>query len=232
MLIRYIRLKHSIKRYLLFDNNESSVWDQGLEKTLTFNITKHANLQLSYWVDGSNIIRKVDDHWDQAMNSESWSERASANGIVGKPLSDFICDDVTRMYVATMIESVRVIPHTSFRPYRCDTPDTKRYMQMIITPESNGWIRVSHELLRSEPIKKPMTFTTNVNCTQLLHPVSTKDNISTIQYVRCSICNRLRRIADHTSKWQDVDHFASHEPVPMPTKVIYGVCPDCLNNLK
>jgi hypothetical protein len=38
-----------------------------LEKTLTANITKHANLQLSYWVDSSNIIRKVDDHWDQDL---------------------------------------------------------------------------------------------------------------------------------------------------------------------
>lgn len=203
-----------------------------MEKTLTANITKHANLQLSYWVDSSNIIRKVDDRWDQAMNSESWSERASANGIVGKPLSDFICDDVTRMYVVTMIESVRVIPHTSFRPYRCDTPDTKRFMRMIITPEDNGWIRVSHELLRLEPIKKPVAFITNMNRSRLEHPVSTRHAISKTHYVRCSICNRLRDIGDRANEWHEVDSFASHELVGISVAVIYGVCPNCLNTLK
>ncbi|MCE7914839.1 MAG: hypothetical protein DYH15_09175 [Nitrosomonas sp. PRO4] len=192
------------------------------------NSTKHANLQLSYWVDSSNIIRKVDDHWDKAMNSESWSERASAGVIIGKPLSNFICDDVTRMYVATMIESVRVIPHTSFRPYRCDTPDTKRFMQMIITPEENGWIRVSHELLRTEPMKKPVAFKTVVDLAQSKHMVLADGDISTIQYVRCSLCNRLHRIGDLTRIWQEADLFADHETILTPIKVIYGVCPDCL----
>ena len=199
---------------------------------MTANITKHANLQLSYWVDSDNIIRKVDDRWDQAMNSDSWSERASANGIVGKPLSDFICDDVTRMYVVTMIESVRVIPHTSFRPYRCDTPDTKRFMQMIITPEDNGWIRVSHELLRLEPITEPVAFVTNMNRSRSEHPVSTRNTISKIRYVRCSICNRLRNIGDHANEWHEADSFTKHESAGIPVTVIYGVCPDCLNTLK
>lgn len=195
-------------------------------------ITKRANLQLSYWVDSRNIIRKVDDHWDQAMNNESWSDRASASGIIGKPLSDFICDDVTRMYVATMIESVRVIPHTSFRPYRCDTPGTKRYMQMIITPEDNGWILISHELIRTEAIAKPAVFKTVADRAQIKHSISTKAEAAKIHFVRCSICNRLHRVGDHASKWQEVDYFTDHESIAIPAKVIYGVCSDCLKALK
>lgn len=203
-----------------------------LLKILNSTVTERANLQLSYWVDNNNIIRKVDDHWDQTMNSESWSERASAKEIIGKPLFNFICDDITRMYIATMIESVRVIPHTSFRPYRCDTPDTKRYMQMIITPEDNGWIRVSHELLRTEPITKPAVFKTVVNRTQIKHSISTEAGVAKIQFVRCSICNRLQRIGDYASKWKEVDDFTDHESIAMPVKVIYGVCSDCLRTMK
>ena len=206
--------------------------NQELGKLLISDITKRANLQLSYWIDNNNIIRKVDDRWDQAMNSESWSERASARGIIGKPLSDFICDDVTRMYVATMIESVRVIPHTSFRHYRCDTPDTKRYMQMIITPEDNGWIRVSHELLRTETITKPVFFKTVADRTQIKYSISTKAGAAKIHFVRCSICNRLHRFGDRASQWQEVDYLANHESIAIPAKVIYGVCPDCLKTLR
>ncbi len=187
------------------------------------------NFQLSYWLDDDNIIRRVDDHWDQAMDSQNWSDRASANRIVGKLLSEFICDDVTRMYVATMIESVRVIPHTSFRPYRCDTPDMKRFMQMIITPEENGWIRVSHQLLRTEPLRKPVTFTT----TPQISPLRQLKNNQTINFVRCSICNRLQRYGNWDHSWHEVDFFAipghaSEEPL----KVLHSVCPDCLHEIR
>lgn len=187
------------------------------------------NLQLSYWLDDDNIICRVDDHWDRAMDSQNWSDRASASKIVGKPLFEFICDDVTRMYVATMIESVRVIPHTSFRPYRCDTPDMKRFMQMIITPEENGWIRVSHVLIRTEPLKKPVTFTTTTPIT----PLRQLRNNQTINYVRCSICNRLQQYGNWDNSWHEADSFVvlGHASVK-PLKVLHSVCPDCLHELR
>lgn len=33
-------------------------------KNIDANITKHANLQRSYWIDGDNIIRKAGDRWE------------------------------------------------------------------------------------------------------------------------------------------------------------------------
>ena len=191
--------------------------------------TKFMNLQLSYWLDDDNIIRRVNDHWDQAMDSQNWSDRASANRIVGKLLSEFICDDVTRMYVATMIESVRVIPHTSFRPYRCDTPDMKRFMQMIITPEDNGWIRISHELLRIEPLEKPVTFSTVTE----FSPLRQYKNNQTIHFVRCSICNRLQRYGNRDNTWYEADSLiARSHALSESLKVIYGVCLDCPDKLR
>ena len=114
--------------------------------------------KLSYWIDENNIIRQVDASWDSAMDSKSWSERASSKSVIGKSLFEFICDDVTRMYIAAMIDTVRVIPQSLFRPYRCDTPEAKRYMQMTVSPGENGWLKVSHEQLRIEPLPQKVSF--------------------------------------------------------------------------
>lgn len=162
------------------------------------------------------------------MDSNSWSERASAKAIIGKPLSDFICDDVTRMYVATMIESVRVIPHTSFRPYRCDTLDTKRFMQMIITPDNNGLIRISHELLRTEPLTRPVTFKTTINDSKIW---LVKNNHA-VHFVRCSVCNRLHRFGHDEDAWHEADYYITTHNYSLTEsmKVIYSICPECLNN--
>ncbi|MCC8997498.1 MAG: hypothetical protein LM517_10745 [Nitrosomonas sp.] len=178
------------------------------------------NQKLIYWIDKNNIIQKVNDIWDSSMDVTNWSDRACSEGIIGKSLLEFICDDVTRMYVATMIDAVRVIPQTLFRPYRCDSPDTKRFMQMTITPEENGLIRVSHELLRCEPLRKTVLFKT------------TKSNVEpmNIQFIRCSLCNRLHR--SDTQKWHEVDDLdliSNKKNYCNIIPVAYSICPDCAN---
>lgn len=130
------------------------------------------------------------------------------------------------MYVITMIESVRIIPHTKFRPYRCDTPDIKRFMQMTITPEDNGWIRVSHKLLRIESRRNPVTFKT----VSEFPTFRQFRNNQAIYFVRCSICNRLQRYGSQDNSWYEVDDFIVHSnALGVSFKVIHGVCPDCLD---
>jgi hypothetical protein len=182
------------------------------------------NERLSYWLDKHNIIQKVNRNWDGAMDNESWSKRASSNEIIGKPIMEFICDDITRMYLATMIQTVRIIPQSLFRPYRCDSPTAKRFMKMIVTPEENGWIRVSHELLKTEPITKKILFQTITTPSQAQNR-SFRGNLLNLKYhfIRCSLCNRLRETGSHS--WQEIDHIKTYET---PVKVAYGLCPDCM----
>jgi hypothetical protein len=171
-----------------------------------------------------NVIRRVDEDWDRAMNSESWTDRAASHSIVGKPLFDFICDDVTRMYIATMVESVRVLPRTLFRPYRCDTPDFKRFMMMTITPEDDGLVRVSHELLRTEPMAKKVLFKT-VSPSDQRTSAAFQSKMATlsIHIIRCSLCNRICKLGQND--WQEADSVAvTSETI----RVVYGLCPSCM----
>ncbi len=186
--------------------------------------------KLSYWLDKDNTIRKVDDFWDDSMDSESWSDRACSKTIIGRHLFDFICDDPTRMYVSALVQLVRIIPQCLFRPYRCDTPNSKRYMRMIVSPEENDLVRVSHELLHCEPLPKKISFLTQ-NCTE---NKSLKRRNGTeylgVSHIRCSLCNRLQPIG--TNLWQEVDTLSDLMATTQDTvPVVYGICPSCIEGL-
>lgn len=117
------------------------------------------SLNISYWVDSKDIIRKVDECWDLTLEVENRNARRVKSGvIIGKSLFDFICDDVTRMYLRTLLQSVRLIPRVLQRPYRCDSLNEKRYIEMTIELEPNNWVKISHKLLRTEPIVTPILF--------------------------------------------------------------------------
>jgi hypothetical protein len=179
---------------------------------------------LSYWLDSVNVICRVDEDWDRSMDSENWTDRAASQSIIGKPLFDFICDDVTRMYIATMVESVRVLPRTLFRPYRCDTPDFKRFMMMTVTPEDDGLVRVSHELLRTEPMAKKTSFKT-VSPTEQSASAAFQSRMAILgtHFIRCSLCNRIRKVGQND--WQEADSVAvTSEAI----RVVYGLCPRCM----
>jgi hypothetical protein len=173
------------------------------------------NVKLSYWVDKKNIIQKVNDSWDQSMDAESWSDRAVSFNIIGKNILDFIVDDITRMYVASMLDAVRVCAKTLVKPYRCDSPESKRFMQMTVTPDGEGLIRVSHELIRAEPLKQRVEF------------FNEHDDIRfSAHHVRCSLCNKLKKIG--TNNWEDVDKLSERgQLMPTGNPVVYGVCPRC-----
>jgi hypothetical protein len=186
---------------------------------------------LSYWLDNDNIICKVNESWDTHMDPSSWAERASSDVIIGKHLFDFVCDDVTRMYIATMIESVRLIPRTIVRPYRCDSPDRKRFMKMIISPEQDGLVCVSHELVREEPLPNPVLFKTLTE-NEIKVNSNKKPGASGLDYlIRCSICNSLKN--RRTGIWQEVDTLATiTKGTSKPLTVVYGVCPICMRKLR
>ena len=180
---------------------------------------------ISYWVNSQDIICKVDEHWDSTLE-DSKARRVKSGVIIGKSIFDFICDDVTRMYLRTMLQSVRLIPRVLQRPYRCDSPTEKRFMEMTLELESNSWVRISHKLLRTEPIATPILFKSVTTANKIEQSSS-----YAAYHVRCSICNRVRLTSG--KDWRDVDKLPPEDITGIESlRVIYGVCSDCMDDLK
>jgi hypothetical protein len=120
------------------------------------------------------------------------------------------------MYVRTLIQSARLLRKPLLRPYRCDSPDLRRYMEMRLSVDSSGLLRWEHRLLRCERLARRLAFVPYTGGPGG-HPV-----------VRCSICNRVKA----AGAWQEPDAAGDASLASVPADVhipvIYGVCPTCL----
>jgi hypothetical protein len=194
------------------------------------------NNTISYWLDENNIIRRVDEGWDNNLDETTRSERTTSSGIIGKPLFEFICDDTTRMYMQALLQLIRVKPQTLLRPYRCDTPEHKRFLQMRISCDDQGWVQISHEFLKSELRAKRVLFKTVPSgqvptsqqpdsklAEEQTHSAENLENI----FIRCSLCNRLHDV--ELGYWREIEDISLVADLEQPIPVRYGVCLKCLS---
>ena len=173
---------------------------------------------LSYTISAADTIVAVSGHWDEfALQNEG--ENIVASQVIGKKLEQFIHGDETLMFVRAMIMSARVLQRPVLRPYRCDSPSLKRFMEMTVQPLAQGAVEVSHRALRSEPITPPVRI--------VAAPVGAGMAFTK----RCSVCNRVKA----QNVWSEFDAAVQAQRSllqdAMPLRVIYGVCPDCQSSL-
>ena len=171
--------------------------------------------QLSYTLDGTDRIVAIAGDWDRfalANGGEAIIERR----IIGRPLDEFITGDITRMFVRTMLMSARTTQRRIQRPYRCDSPELRRFMEMTILPGDGGQVEVVHRLIRSEVCRYPLPVAA-ARARSLTPPIK-----------RCSVCNRIRL----GQTWQEIDEAVSRGRLPQAVSpgltVVFGVCPECL----
>ncbi len=173
---------------------------------------------LSYTLDATDTIVAVGGAWNDFAIKNDGAEIVSEK-VIGKKLDQFVHGDETLMFVRTMIMSARVLKRPVVRPYRCDSPSLKRFMEMKVEPKERGEVDVSHRELRSEPS---------------LHAVrvaAAAMGTSAISVKRCSICNWVRA----QQVWSELDEAIAAQRVSLvdsqALRVVYGVCPDCLVNI-
>lgn len=187
-------------------NADPTALDQASEKTAT--------TTLSYTLDSDDRIVSVGGDWDGFARENDGSE-ILARTVIGRRLDEFITGDATRMFVRTMLMSARTLKRSIRRPYRCDSPQFRRLMEMTIVPLAQEMLDVRHHQIRAEPL--PYTIT-----------IAAVTSTAASGFVkRCSICNRIR-----AEMWSEVDAAVIDGRLTVAAaaalKVIYGVCPDCL----
>ena len=180
------------------------------------NDTAPAASQLSYTLDPDDAITAVSGDWDR-FALENGGDESLSTKIIGRRLDHFISGDVTLMFVRTLLMSARTVKRTIQRPYRCDSPQLKRFMEMTIVPRRNGVLEVCHRQVRSEPYRYALTFTAAM-------PGAASNFVK-----RCSLCQRIRL----GEMWSEVDDAVLEGRLQQggaaKLGVVYGVCPDCMS---
>ena len=170
-----------------------------------------------YELDAENRICRIRGGWDEFQKQNNHCGQADHGNVLkekvlGKQLESFIHDDMTRMLLKTVIDGVRYSKQPKTMAYRCDSPDQKRFMEMLVEPLEEGGVRLTHIYLRSELLDPPVT----------IEPAAAlSDKVN----ARCSICNRI----EWNRAWLEPDE-ASRRSQSGHFKVNYTVCPVCLNS--
>lgn len=163
---------------------------------------------VTYLLDCENRIMSVHGPWDE-FAIENGGNDALAVDVCGRPLWDFVEDDDTRTWLEAIFEFVRLRGEIVQRPYRCDSPQLKRYMQMIIAPRAEGVLRVEHQMLRTEPRRFPVEIEYG------------GEHATNNMKLRCSLCGCIK----NGDRWE--------EPTPEHAQpgphilVAYTVCDGC-----
>lgn len=161
-----------------------------------------------YRLDRKERIISVSGPWDRFAR-ENGGVHIFEDEIKGRSIWEFITGDATRMWLDTLLGFARIQNEKIQRPYRCDSPDLIRYMQMTITPEENGILRTDHTLVSQQKRLNPLyTF----------HE-STSD--SKISRIRCSICGRI----GNGMAWEEP--HTKHTVGSNRIVVDYTVCSEC-----
>ena len=173
-----------------------------------FNSTM-AITKTTYILDPEDYILEVSRGWDD-FALENKGEEVVSSYVIGRKLHEFIQGDSTCMWIYSLIEKARSVQREIIQFYRCDSPDEKRFMKMTITPEVDGTVAVTSQLLRTERMKQRIGFVYN----------------SMASNRKCSICNKI----SYQESWLEPDDarvlgLLSDEK---PMGVMYSVCPDCM----
>jgi hypothetical protein len=168
---------------------------------------------LLYRLDQQDRIVDVSNAWDETASAYE-ADKVLRRSVEGTKLYSHISGETTRLFMWTLLDATRKLQRPSTRPYRCDTPDCKRFMEMTVLPEAGGRLTVAHRLLRTEPIVTPT-------------PARSRVKTLTGLMICCSMCNAVRL----KGQWLPASAAAAMSQTLSASgetlDVAYGVCDDC-----
>jgi hypothetical protein len=170
-----------------------------------------------YVIDADDRIRSVDAGWTDFAR-ENAAPELSGPGVIGRPLFDSIADAGTREIYRSLLQRVREQDTPVLLPFRCDAPDRRRYMRLVITPLYAGQVQFDAVLEREEP-RPPVG---------LLDVAASRAD----SFVRaCGWCKRIDAGRDDWVEAEDavvrLDLFGA---AAFP-QITHGICPHCERSL-
>lgn len=169
--------------------------------------------EFRYRLDGEDRIAWVSPEW-VGFARENHAEDLNRTQVVGRPVWDFIRGMETQSVYRALFRAVRARGSTVRFPFRCDSPSTRRYMELRVAPGHHGDIELAGRLLRTEP----RLYLAILDC-QLPR-----------QRPRVELCSFCKRIHVCGRGWFEADDalrfiepFACEE---LP-ELEHGLCDDC-----
>jgi hypothetical protein len=184
---------------------------RGLEPPL---VTGMSLAAFDYAVDGDDIIVSVGDDWLKFARDNGAPE-LSRNSVIGHSLWEYVSGNSTRELYEVIFRRARDERRTLVLPFRCDSPDRFRFMQLAIESGEGPELRLTGRLLREQP--RPYLKLLDRLVTRSSDPLGI-----------CSVCLRVQ-ILDTTwvEAQEAVERLRLFDSVELPL-LDFRVCGDCV----
>ncbi len=169
-----------------------------------------------YTIDRDDRITGVSDNWLAFAVDNDGADTCHPDRIVGHLLWKFINDIETRTIYRMILETVRVKQRRVSFPFRCDSPDKRRYFEMTVVPEKEAHVEFLSHLRKTKPRPALKLF-------------DAKAGRSDEKIRICSMCRKIE-VAEH--KWVEAEKAVSslkllaqdHLPI-----LSHGICLLCFD---
>ena len=166
-----------------------------------------------YRVDAEDRLVWVDEWW-LAFANENGAPELTEDAILGRPLWDFVSDEVTRQLYKEIHIRVRSSRQPTVLPFRCDSPSLQRHMRLTIVMDPSGELIYESVLQRAVPQRR----------NPLLESEVRRDDSAVTM---CSCCKRALL---EPLGWLGVEDICIRlrllEAQTVP-EIRYTVCPKC-----
>jgi hypothetical protein len=165
-----------------------------------------------YEIDAADRISAVSEPW-LAFARENDAPRLTRDAVVGRPLWDFIAGEETRELYRAVLRRVRDEDVSIVLPFRCDSPDFRRWMRLVMTPREMGRVCFDGILVRKR--ERLHLGIIDPHAPRLPEPLP-----------MCSCCKRVLL----ESRWLEPEdamvrfHALGAEPYPSLRQVVCDAC--------
>jgi len=104
----------------------------------------------SYVIDQNDIIIQIGDSFVGFARKNGWHSDIEPEQVIGRSVFEFIAGTETQHLYRILFEAARRGKSIGPIPFRCDSPDKRRFLELRLEPMSGGYIEVRTKLLRVE----------------------------------------------------------------------------------
>jgi hypothetical protein len=172
-------------------------------------------IQFIYEVDASDLIVSLNDSWLKFAEDNNSSE-LNRNAVIGKSLWTFISNFSVQALWKDVLTRVRTTSNTYTFPFRCDSPDCRRYLETTVSPLQKDGIRFENRVIEL----------------QFRDAISIKDSKkeeSSELILMCSYCKRIKAESEWLEIERAIDALQLFETDR--SEISHGICDPCFKQV-
>jgi hypothetical protein len=167
-----------------------------------------------YVIDDEDRIVSISDNWLSFASENKAEESCHPAKILNQSIWQCINGIETTQLYKICITNVRLQQKMVVLPFRCDSPERRRYLELKISPLPQNYIQFSSCIVREEPRESVQLLQRGLPRSDTLLPM-------------CSMCKKIKISIDY---WLEVEAAITvlrlFEEEILPS-ITHGICPDC-----